>query len=160
MRGEFGGRPASPTKSARGGLICAEEVRHSFHGMKKVLLLDDDSAQLSVRQLLLERMGGIESQIATAGETALAMLRSEAGRASIGVVVTDHVMPDMNGPEFVREVRSFDSQIPVIVVSGFPDADTAYDGLNVLFLMKPCDPADLIAAIRTVLNGPVSRASA
>src|SRR5215467_12055635 len=115
--------------------------------MKKVLLLDDDSAQLSVRQLLLERMGGIESQTVTAGHAALALLRSDAGKASIGAVVTDHVMPDMDGPEFVREVRAFDPQIPVIVVSGLPDADSAYEGLNVAFLIKPCEPSDLIAMI-------------
>jgi DNA-binding NtrC family response regulator len=128
--------------------------------MKKVLLLDDDSAQLSVRQLLLERMGGIQSQTATAAEAALAFLRSDVGRASIGAVVTDHVMPDMDGPEFVREVRSFDSQIPVIVVSGLPDADAAYEGLNVRFLMKPCEPSDLIAMIRSALDSQRPRASA
>jgi DNA-binding NtrC family response regulator len=128
--------------------------------MKKVLLLDDDSAQLSVRQLLLQRMGGIESQTATAAEAALAFLRSDAGRASIGAVVTDHVMPDMDGPEFVRELRSFDSQIPVIVVSGLPDADAAYEGLNVRFLMKPCEPSDLIAMIRSALDSQRPRASA
>ena len=127
--------------------------------MKKVLLLDDDSAQLSVRQLLLERMGGIQSRTATDAEAALALLRSEAG-ASIGAVVTDHVMPDMNGPEFVRAVRSFDPQIPVIVVSGLPDADIAYEGLNVRFLMKPCEPSDLIALIRSALDNERPRVSA
>jgi DNA-binding NtrC family response regulator len=128
--------------------------------MKKVLLLDDDSAQLSVRQLLLQRMGGIESQTVTAGHAALAMLRSEAGKAAIGVVVTDHVMPDMAGPEFVREVRAFDPHIPVIVVSGLPDADAEYDGLDVTFLMKPCEPSDLIAIIKGALDGERPRASA
>jgi len=128
--------------------------------MKKVLLLDDDSAQLSVRQLLLERMGGIESHTATQAEAALRLLRSDAGRASIGAVVTDHVMPDMDGPHFVREVRSFDPHIPVIVVSGLPDADTAYEGLNVHFLMKPCEPSDLIAVIRSALDRQRPRASA
>ena len=112
--------------------------------MKKVLLLDDDSAQLSVRQLLLERIGGIQSQIVTNAEAALQVMRSDAGRAAIGAVVTDHVMPDMDGPQFVREVRSFDPHIPVIVVSGLPDADAAYEGLNVHFL---------IAIIRTALDG-------
>ena len=128
--------------------------------MKKVLLLDDDSAQLSVRQLLLERIGGIESQTATEAAAALALLRSDAGRASIGAVVTDHVMPDMDGPQFVRQVRSFDPQIPVIVVSGLPDADAAYEGLNVSFLMKPCEPDDLIALIRSALAVNAPRASA
>lgn len=128
--------------------------------MKQVLLLDDDPAQLSVRQLLLERMGGIESQAVTQPLRALDLLRSPSGRETIGVVITDHVMPDMDGPEFVRQLRAFDPRIPVIVVSGLPDADAAYDGLDVLFLMKPCEPSDLIAMVKTALDGSRHRVSA
>jgi DNA-binding NtrC family response regulator len=128
--------------------------------MKQVLLLDDDPAQLAVRQLLLLRMGGIESQIAIEASSALDLLRSESGRATIGVVITDHVMPDVDGPEFVRQLRSFNHQMPVIVVSGMPDADSAYDGLDVVFLMKPCEPEQLIAVIKNALEGGRERASA
>jgi DNA-binding NtrC family response regulator len=128
--------------------------------MKQVLLLDDDPAQLAVRQLLLLRMGGIESQIAIEANRALDLLRSESGRATIGVVITDHVMPDVDGPEFVRQLRSFNHEMPVIVVSGMPDADTAYDGLDVVFLMKPCEPEQLIAVIKSALEGGRERASA
>jgi DNA-binding NtrC family response regulator len=128
--------------------------------MKQVLLLDDDAAQLAVRQLLLLRMGGIESQIALEANSALDLLRSESGRATIGVVITDHVMPDVDGPEFVRQLRSFNQEMPVIVVSGMPDADAAYDGLDVVFLMKPCEPEQLIAVIKSALQGGRERASA
>lgn len=121
--------------------------------MKQILLLDDDASQLSVRQLLLSRLAAIESQTATEGRRALEYLRSEAGRATIGAVVTDHIMPDMNGPEFVRLLREFDRDIPVIVVSGMPEADLEYEGLNVRFLMKPCEPEDLIATVKSALNG-------
>jgi DNA-binding NtrC family response regulator len=128
--------------------------------MKQVLLLDDDPAQLAVRQLLLLRMGGIESQIAIEANSALDLLRSESGRATIGVVITDHVMPDVDGPEFVRQLRSFNHEMPVIVVSGMPDADAAYDGLDVVFLMKPCEPEQLIAVIKSALEDGRERASA
>ncbi len=128
--------------------------------MKQVLLIDDDPSQLSVRQLLLRRMGGIESQTATDPQAALQMLRSESGQAMFGAVVTDHVMPDVGGPEFVRELRSFAPGIPVIVVSGMPEADDAYRDLNVVFLMKPCEPEDLIAVLRDALGSSRDRASA
>jgi DNA-binding NtrC family response regulator len=121
--------------------------------MKKVLLIDDDPAQLSVRQLLLQRMGGIESQTATQAKIALELLRSEAGLATFGVVITDHIMPDVDGPEFVRQLRLFAPEIPVIVVSGMPEADTLYDGLDVAFLLKPCEPEDLIALVKSALDG-------
>lgn len=126
--------------------------------MKRVLLLDDDPAQLSVRQLLLQRLGAIESLTATEGNKALELLRGENGGA-IGAVITDHIMPDMDGAEFVRQLRAFNPKIPVIVISGLPEVDTAYEGLDVLFLAKPCEPEDLIATIRMVLDGGQQRAS-
>lgn len=119
--------------------------------MKQVLLLDDNIAQLTVRELVL-RKGEIESHVATKAQSALALLRSDAGRAKIGVVITDHLMPDMDGAEFVRQLRVFNQDIPVIVISGLPDADSEYAGLNVIFRVKPCDPEDLIALVKSSLG--------
>jgi DNA-binding NtrC family response regulator len=119
--------------------------------MKQALLLDDNIAQLTVRELVL-RQAAIESHVATKGASALALLRSDAGRAKIGVVITDHLMPDMSGVEFVRELRGFNQEIPVIVISGLPDADTEYDGMHVIFRVKPCDPEDLITLVKSALQ--------
>ena len=126
--------------------------------MKQVLLVDDDPSQLAVRQLLLSR-AGIESQLATEARQALALLKSDAGRATIGLVVTDHLMPEMNGADFVREIRSFVPNLPVIVISGLPEAHDAYDGLEILFLAKPCEPEDLIAIVRNALTPASDRSS-
>ena len=126
--------------------------------MKQVLLVDDDPSQLAVRQLLLSR-GGVESQLATDARQALALLKSDAGRETIGLVVTDHLMPEMNGADFVREMRSVLPSLPVIVISGLPDARDAYDGLDVLFLTKPCEPEDLIAIVRNALMPASDRSS-
>jgi DNA-binding NtrC family response regulator len=119
--------------------------------MKQALLLDDNIAQLTVRELVL-RKAEIESHVATNAESALALLRSELGRAKIGVVITDHLMPDMDGAEFVRQLRSFNPEVPVIVISGLSDADAEYAGLNVIFRVKPCDPEDLIELVKTALK--------
>jgi DNA-binding NtrC family response regulator len=127
--------------------------------MKQVLLLDDDRVQLTVRQLLLQR-GGIESRLCNNPEDALVLLSSKEGQETIGAVITDHLMPGMDGAEFVQRLRAFDPWMPVIVVSGLPDAETAYQGLKVSFLTKPCEPEDLIALVRTALTTPMNRASA
>jgi DNA-binding response OmpR family regulator len=127
--------------------------------MKQALLLDDNPNQLTVRELVL-RKAEIESHVATKAQTALAFLRTEPGRAKIGVVITDHIMPDMDGVEFVRELRTFNREVPVIVISGLPDADSEYAGLNVIFRTKPCDPEDLITLVNAALRDPKRRASA
>ena len=119
--------------------------------MKQALLLDDNIAQLTVRELVL-RKAEVESHVATKGQSALALLRSDLGKAKIGVVITDHLMPDMDGVEFVRQLRTFNRDIPVVVISGLPDADTEYTGLNVIFRMKPCEPEDLISLVKTALK--------
>lgn len=118
--------------------------------MKNALLLDDNIAQLTVRELVL-RKADIESHVATNAQSALALMRSETGHAKIGAVVTDHIMPGMDGVEFVRQLRSFNQEVPVIVISGLADADSEYAGLNVIFRVKPCDPEDLIALVKSAL---------
>lgn len=127
--------------------------------MKQALLLDDNSAQLTIRELVL-RQAQIQSHVATQGQSALALLRSEPGRERIGVVITDHFMPDMDGVEFVKQLRAFNREVPVIVISGQPDADAEYVGLDVVFRNKPCDPEDLIALVRAALSDSQGKASA
>lgn len=127
--------------------------------MKQALLLDDNTAQLTIREMVL-RQAQIQSHVATQGQSALALMRSEPGRERIGVVITDHFMPDMDGVEFVKQLRAFNREVPVIVISGQPDADTEYAGLDVIFRNKPCDPEDLITLVRTILKDPKGKASA
>lgn len=128
--------------------------------MKQVLLLDDNPAQLLVREMVL-RKGGLEAHVATNSQSALAFLRSEPGQEKIGAVVTDHMMPGMDGVDFVRELRSFNPDMPVIVISGLAEAEQEYADLSVIFRTKPCEPDDLIALVRTTLSStPGNRASA
>ena len=127
--------------------------------MKQALLLDDNTAQLTVREMVLRR-AEVESHVATKAQSALALMRSTPGKEKIGVVITDHLMPDMDGVDFVRELRSFNREVPVIVISGLPDAEQEYAGLNVIFRAKPCDPEDLISLVKTALKDPKYRALA
>ncbi len=127
--------------------------------MTQVLLVDDNAVQLKVRELVL-RKAEIETHVATNAPSALALLRSDVGRQKIGAVVTDHIMPKMDGVEFVKRLRVFNADLPVIVISGMPDADQEYSDLNVIFRLKPCDPDELIALVKSVLKRPDQRASA
>ena len=127
--------------------------------MKTVLLVDDNAVQLTMREMVL-RNAAIECHVATSAQSALALLRSRSGQNNIGAVVTDHLMPGMDGVEFVRQFRSFNPETPVIVISGLPDADQEYVGLNVVFRLKPCDPEELIALVRKTIESPPYRASA
>ena len=119
--------------------------------MREVLLIDDNPAQLTIRELVL-RDAGFPVSIATTVEGALAILRSPGLSGRLGVIVTDHVMPGASGADFVRELRRINTVVPVIVVTGMAEAEEEYVGLNVKFLQKPCPPPQLIQSVRTALE--------
>jgi len=117
-------------------------------GLSQVLLIDDNPVQLSVRETVL-RNAGFQVSIATTAEGALATLRSLGDR--LGVIVIDHLMPDCSGSELAHKIRRDNDWLPVIVLSGLPEAATEYAGLNVVFRTKPIPPQELIELVRSSL---------
>jgi DNA-binding response OmpR family regulator len=117
--------------------------------LSDVLLIDDNPLQLKVREAVL-RKAGFSVSVATTAESALALFRASADR--IGVVVTDHVMPECSGSELVRIIRAENRLIPIVVLSGLPEAFTEYEGLDVVFQAKPFPPAELIELVRSSLE--------
>ncbi|HWC19628.1 MAG TPA: response regulator [Terriglobales bacterium] len=113
-----------------------------------VLLVDDNPIQLSARQQVLGQ-AGLEVHVATSAESALALLRTLSQSEKVGVVVTDHIMPQATGSEFVRMLRQINPDVPVIVISGMPEVEKEYEGLNVVFRQKPCPPPELIELVRS-----------
>lgn len=98
------------------------------------------------------RDAGFEVCIATNAETAHALLRSEPVGNSIGVIVTDHILPGASGADFVRQLRGINPTVPVIVITGLPEAESEYAGLGVTFRQKPCPPPELIALVRNAMK--------
>jgi len=112
--------------------------------------VDDNPIQLSARQMVLSQ-AGLQVEVATSAESALALLRTLSKSQDIGVIVTDHIMPQATGSEFVRLVRSVNPQVPIIVISGLPEAEKEYVGMNVLFRQKPCAPPELISLVQSAV---------
>jgi|SRR5919108_853117 CheY-like chemotaxis protein len=121
--------------------------------MLEVLLIDDNPMQLRVREAVL-RDAGFSVATATTAEEALSQLRELGAGTRFSVIVTDHVMPGDSGSVFVRQLRELHSHIPVLVVTGLPEAEEEYEGLNVSFLQKPCPPEKLIDRVRKLSGQP------
>jgi DNA-binding response OmpR family regulator len=115
---------------------------------KPVLLIDDDALQLRLRKMVL---GGAGFKVAGANsaEMALTLLR-ESPQDRFAAIVTDHMLPGASGAEFVRHLRALNPVVPVIVITGLPNAEMEYAGLNVSFREKPCDPEELIRLVASV----------
>jgi CheY-like chemotaxis protein len=124
----------------------------------RILLVDDNHLQSATRRAILE-VSGREVCIAQEGRQALEILNETEPSHPIGLIVTDHLMPVMSGPEFVAEVRRRGFTLPVIVLSGLPDAESAYEGLKVVFRLKPCDPDSLIRLVQELLGECMRRSA-
>lgn len=111
-----------------------------------VLLIDDNAIQAATRQTILKRAGYFVIPVLSP-ERALQQFHDSDFPAEINLVITDHVMPGMNGAEFVRRLREFKPDLPVLVISGMEEAEAEYEGLNVLFRLKPLLPDNLLASV-------------
>jgi CheY-like chemotaxis protein len=99
--------------------------------------------QAATRQTILRR-SGYNVIAVLSPERALDQLSSHEYADKPQLVITDHVMPGMNGDEFVRRLRAFEPHIPVLVISGMVEAEAEYEGLNVHFRLKPLLPDSLV----------------
>ena len=118
-----------------------------------VLLIDDNAVQAATRQTILKRAGYFVIAVLSP-ERALEQFRNNEYPADIDLIITDHVMPGMNGAEFVRKVREFAPDVPILVISGMEVAEAEYEGLNVHFRLKPLLPDHLLAIVHKLLNQP------
>jgi CheY-like chemotaxis protein len=124
----------------------------------RILLVDDNHLQSATRRAILEGRGR-DVCIAPHGEQALELLEQAETSQAIGLIITDHLMPVMSGPEFVAEMRRRGFTLPVIVLSGLPGAESEYEGLDVVFRLKPFDPDSLILLVQELLGEPMRRSA-
>jgi CheY-like chemotaxis protein len=116
-----------------------------------VLLIDDNAVQAAIRQTVLRRAGYFV--IAALNPVrALEQFKDDAFPAPISAVITDHIMPGMNGAEFIRELRKLQPHLPVMVISGLEEAEQEYAGLNVQFLLKPLSPDILLSNLHYLIT--------
>ena len=124
----------------------------------RILLVDDNHIQAATRRAILESCGR-EVCMAQQGQQALELLSDGEIAKSIGLIITDHLMPVMSGPQFVSELRRRGISLPVVVLSGLPEAESAYEGLDVVFRLKPFDPESLIKLVQEMLGECMRRSA-
>jgi len=115
-----------------------------------ILLVDDESAIIENLAPFLER-AGFEVSTAVNGEEALAKIETEEPE----LIVSDVLMPKMDGRELLRSLRRDDNWIPVILLTqvgeAFERAMALEEGADD-YINKPFEPHELVARIRAVLR--------
>lgn len=114
----------------------------------KIVVLDDEKAIAELIKAIL-RSKGYPVSVAHCCDEAARIIRDSAGRESI-LLVTDVVMPDMSGPEFVASLRTQGFAIPVLYISGYVDMDNNTNAAELregLLLTKPFGASELLEAV-------------
>jgi CheY-like chemotaxis protein len=112
--------------------------------MASVLVIDDDDEMRNFIIKLLKRRDYTVTGAAN-GEKGLECLRAD----SFALIITDIVMPDMEGLETIKRIRQISPQIPIIAISGGGNNQVDYlkfaqkFGANAV-LTKPFDPTELL----------------
>lgn len=114
-----------------------------------ILLVEDDGPSQRMMALAL-RSANYEVTTASDAKEALALL----AKSPFEVIITDLVMPNMNGLELIKLIRREWPHMCVILTSGYVADETgkAVVGGKEAFLLKPVSPTDLIAAVERVLS--------
>jgi DNA-binding response OmpR family regulator len=110
-----------------------------------VLLAEDDPALRRYLEVVLQR-AGYDVVSAADGLEAIKYLLTDG----VDVIVTDAVMPNLDGYELCRFVRSSKhlSQLPIILLSALDPRNAVHESEQVdLFLSKPVSPEELLACI-------------
>jgi len=124
------------------------EILHPANGTGRgqcVLLVEDDPALRRYLEVVLQR-AGYKVVSAADGLEAMKFLLN----ASVDVVVTDAVMPNLDGYELCRFMRSSKhlSRLPIILLSALDPRNAVHESEQVdVFLSKPVSPEDLLNRI-------------
>jgi PAS domain S-box-containing protein len=127
-------------------------------GTETILLVEDDPSVRELSRLILERRG---YEMLVAADPIEALAIAEGHPEPIHLLVSDVVMPSLNGPELARRVRELRPGLRTLFLSGYTEelvgAKGALKGVDD-FLAKPFTPDALARKVRELVDGPKARA--
>jgi len=129
-----------------------DEMERKLHWQsrkRKILIVEDEPHS---RMLLVEilKLAGYKIAQAADGQEALDQLRD----VDPDLIITDALMPNVNGHELIRELKEtvLWRDVPVIAISARGKMEDLFESLKVVkFLKKPYSTDDLLDAVRSVL---------
>ena len=116
----------------------------------RVLIVDDEEELAKTIAELLE-IRGIQSRTASDSEKALALINSQPP----DVVVLDLMMPGIGGLGILKQIKTMESKIPVILLTGYGSNEMTIEGMNLGafdYVLKPCNLDDLITKIQDAIK--------
>ena len=121
-------------------------------GAGRILFVEDEDAVRGIAARLL-RQRGYEVIEAADGEEALILAEEHAGQ--IDMMISDVIMPGLDGPSLLKKARPYLGDAPVMFISGYAESDFSdllQDEVGVSFLPKPLDIKTLAERVKQELH--------
>lgn len=113
-----------------------------------ILCVDDEETPLLLRKLALQK-AGYEVHTARTGEQAINLLASS--KTQIDLILSDYLMPTMNGLQLAKEIKSRYPNLPILLLSGVNEMPTDVSSVDG-FLSKVMGPDAMCQQIAAALN--------
>ena len=136
------------------GIGAADKV--PIRGTETVLLVEDEDA---VRQLVHQTLTELGYSVLEFDEPFAALALCERHSEKVDLLVTDFIMPSMNGRELAKRIVASHPETRVLYMSGYAKESFSKRGLTLpgsVFLAKPFTPGILADRVREALGRPVS----
>ncbi|MFZ0733841.1 MAG: PAS domain-containing protein [Candidatus Sulfotelmatobacter sp.] len=133
-----------------------EKTSDRMRGTETILLVEDDAQLRELSSSVLSHCG-YKVLIAANPEEGLAICK--ANSRDIRLLVTDVVMPQMNGRQLAEEIMKVCPKVKVLYISGYTNNAIVHYGVldpGLWFLPKPYTLSSLVAKVREVLDSPAS----
>lgn len=143
---------AAPAREAAAGAPAPVAAKIDLSGTASILLVEDED-HVRAGNVRALKMRGYEVHEASSGVEALEVMEEIGGQ--IDLVVSDVVMPEMDGPTLLREMRKTRPDLKFIFVSGYAEdafAKNLPDGEKFGFLAKPFSLRELAVAVKDMLD--------
>jgi PAS domain S-box-containing protein len=141
--------------------VGPREAKPLAVGHETILVVDDESSVLSITAKLLSQQGYV---VLTASSAQRAIELAEQYAGEIELLVTDVVMPEMNGRQLSEKLLSLYPALKCLFVSGYSADVMSRAGIlnhDAYFAQKPVEPPELAAKVREALDAaPLARAVA
>jgi len=118
--------------------------------MTKLLVVDDDDHIRELIKVFLQNEG-FDVIEALDGVDALSKLDAE----KVDMVIMDIMMPNMDGWQLCKEIRTFNSDLPILMLTAKGETAQKVKGFNLGtddYLVKPFEPAELIVRVKSILK--------
>jgi PAS domain S-box-containing protein len=139
--------PAAPTTAVAG----TKGLLKQTGGKETLLIVDDEQDVLDIMRDTLESNG---YKVFATSDSTVAMDIYRRIFNEVALVISDIVMPGMDGREFIRQVKTINPEVKVLAVSGYTRYVAEKDEIKEIdgFLQKPFESYNLLSAVRRILD--------